>query len=221
VIGITVAQTTAARASTSGAESVIAHARCRFLAGQRLEMGELAAVAGVNRATLFRWVGGRDRLLGEVVWSITEPTLNRAASESDGSGAQLVADVMTRFADMANRSPAFHGFILREPQRALRVMTTRAGGVQERIVCWVQGLVTGEVESGRMSTTMPIHDLAFLLVRITEAFVYSDVITGEAPDASKVGLAVAALLGCPVPPRGTAIHDELELHQQVEMRIER
>src|SRR5690348_8179422 len=34
-------------------------ARRWFQAGRRIEMQELAAELGVNRATLFRWVGGR------------------------------------------------------------------------------------------------------------------------------------------------------------------
>ena len=41
---------------------------------------------------------------------------------------------------------------------------------------------------------MDLHDLAYLTVRIIESFIYADIITGEEPDSSKVGIAIAALL---------------------------
>src|SRR5262245_27507707 len=50
-------------------------ARRRFLRGQRLDMNELARDLGIGRATLYRWVGGRDQLLGEALWSLAEQGL--------------------------------------------------------------------------------------------------------------------------------------------------
>ncbi len=38
-------------------------ARHWFITGRKIEIQELAAELGVNRATLFRWVGSRDELL--------------------------------------------------------------------------------------------------------------------------------------------------------------
>nr|MBP6691445.1 hypothetical protein [Xanthomonadales bacterium] len=43
-------------------------ARRQRLAGERVEVGALAAQLGIGRATAFRWVGSRELLLGEVVW---------------------------------------------------------------------------------------------------------------------------------------------------------
>jgi len=41
-------------------------ARRKFLAAQRIDMTSLAAELGVNRVTLYRWVGSRDALMVEV-----------------------------------------------------------------------------------------------------------------------------------------------------------
>jgi hypothetical protein len=41
---------------------------------------------------------------------------------------------------------------------------------------------------------MPVDDLAYLLVRIAESFCYVDLITGDEPDAGKVGPAIRLLL---------------------------
>src|SRR5919199_991299 len=45
-------------------------ARRRFLAPERLDMSALADELGVNRVTLYRWFGSRDRFLVEVIWSL-------------------------------------------------------------------------------------------------------------------------------------------------------
>src|SRR4028119_1117642 len=60
---------------------VLRLARRRLAAGERLEMGALAAELGVNRVTLYRWVGSRERLLVEVLWSMADEALSTLRSE--------------------------------------------------------------------------------------------------------------------------------------------
>src|SRR5687768_8143034 len=62
---------------------VLRLARRRLAAGERLEMSSLAAELGVNRVTLYRWVGSRERLLVEVLWSMAD----RAPQRPPGPGA--------------------------------------------------------------------------------------------------------------------------------------
>ncbi|MBV8786996.1 MAG: TetR/AcrR family transcriptional regulator, partial [Mycobacterium sp.] len=107
-------------------------ARRWFIAGRRIEMQELAAELGVNRATLFRWVGGRDDLLGEILWSLAEPTLLGAVQASDGKGSALITEAIGHFAAMLDQADFLRAFLRREPERALRILTTRAGTVQGR-----------------------------------------------------------------------------------------
>ncbi|MFE6920926.1 QsdR family transcriptional regulator [Nocardia sp. NPDC057663] len=170
-------------------------ARSGFLAGRRLEMKELADELGVNRATLFRWVGGRDELLAEVIWSVAEPTLRRAAAVAPGHGARRIATVLGDFAQAVNTSDAFRQFLRREPERALRLLTTRAGSVQRRFVAVIAELLTEEISAGALDPPLPVPELALLLARITETFIYADVISGEEPDAAKVIQASLVLLG--------------------------
>ncbi|HWJ09352.1 MAG TPA: QsdR family transcriptional regulator [Nocardioides sp.] len=170
-------------------------ARRAFLAGRRLEMQELAAELGVSRATVFRWVGGRDALLAEVVWSTAEPTLRRAVAAAGSlTGAARLVEISSEFAAMTIASSAFMGFVQREPERALRLLTTRASTFQTRIVAAYEELVHEEVDAGRLVVPMPVHDLAYLIVRISETFVYADVIAGETPDPERVRQALTALL---------------------------
>ena len=78
-------------------------AREWFLAGRRIEMRELAAELGVNRATLFRWVGNRDDLLAEILWSLAEPTLAAAIDDAPGHGGQRIATAIGRFATLIDQ----------------------------------------------------------------------------------------------------------------------
>ncbi|WP_280344485.1 QsdR family transcriptional regulator [Nocardia neocaledoniensis] len=170
-------------------------ARSGFLAGRRLEMKELADELGVNRATLFRWVGGRDELLAEVIWSVAEPTLRRAVAANTDRGARRIAGVLGDFAQAVNTSDAFRQFLRREPERALRLLTTQAGSMQRRFVAFIADLITAEIAAGTLDPPLPVPEGALLLARITETFIYADVISGEEPDAAKVVQASLVLLG--------------------------
>ncbi len=176
-------------------DDVVAMATRRFIAGERIEVGELAVEAGVNRSTVYRRFHGRDGLLGEVVWGLTSRTMEAAIRRATGEGPVRIASLMVEFATLANRAEHIRLFFSREPERALRVMTTQAGGVQPRIVERITEVIDDEVAAGRLTSPLPTPDLALILVRITETFVYANVITGEEPDAVKVGQACGALLG--------------------------
>jgi AcrR family transcriptional regulator len=169
-------------------------ARRAFIEGRRIEMQELAAAVGVNRATLFRWVGGRDELLAELVWSVTEPTFRAAREQADGEGATLLASTMGKFSQAAIDSAFFGKWVRTEPERALRILTTKATPFQSRMTAVVEELLEAEVNAGRLALPLPLRDTAYLLVRIGETFIYADMITGEVPDAKKVEQAVGALL---------------------------
>ena len=169
-------------------------AREWFLAGHRIEMRELSAELGVNRATLFRWVGNRDDLLAEILWSLAEPTLAAAIDDAPGEGGQRVAAAIGRFATQVDQAEFFRDFLRREPERALRILTTRAGTVQSRLVTAVEALLREEITAGHLDPPLPLRDLAYLIVRIAESFLYADIITGEQIDIARTEQAIAALL---------------------------
>lgn len=170
-------------------------ARRWFIAGRRIEMQELAAELDVNRATLFRWVGSRDDLLAEIIWSLAEPTLALAAKDAPGTGGQRISTIMGRFVALLDQADYFREFLRREPERALRILTTRASSVQARLVAAVENLLHEELSRVQLQPPLSPHDLAYLIVRIVESFLYADIITGEEHDTAKAALAITALLG--------------------------
>ncbi len=166
-----------------------------FLAGKRLEMQDLAAELGVSRATLFRWVGAKEQLLAEVIWSMARPTFEQAVNDASRKrGPQRIAAVLSDFAAASILSEPFMKFVQREPERALRLLTTRSSSFQARLLGLIEVLLQEEIEAGRVNPPLPLHDLAYLILRITESFVYADAIAGVTPDPAKVRQAIRALL---------------------------
>jgi AcrR family transcriptional regulator len=183
----------------------LALARGRWLAGERLDMGALARELGISRATLYSWVGSRERLIGEVIWSFAEEGLRQARDGAAGSGADYVVDVAERFARLNASFEPLRRFIEHDPELALRVLTSKNGPVQERMIGVARELLTEQVSAGELTPALDVETLAYLIVRVNESFLYSDVITGSEPDVDKAVDVVRVLLHAPpLPPREVA-----------------
>jgi AcrR family transcriptional regulator len=169
-------------------------ARRRFLAGERIEMGALAAGLGVNRVTLYRWVGNRERLLAEVMWSLARPTLDTAWRESTASGAERILEVSSAFMRAVLSHQRFAAFVRAEPELALRVLTRGERGLQRRLIAHYETMLREEVDAARLTTGLPLHELAYMIVRTMESYVYTDLITGGDPDPDKGVLVLRVLL---------------------------
>ena len=170
-------------------------ARATFIEGARIDMGRLASKLGVDRTSLFRWVGNRDALLSEVLWSLAVPTLEQAeAATRDTEGAARVAGVLTHFAGDLITADYFRGFLQREPARALRLLTTKESEIQRRYVAVVEALVRQELGEDPFGRGVTAHDLAYLLVRISESFTYADLINGDRPSADRARAAFELVL---------------------------
>jgi AcrR family transcriptional regulator len=166
-------------------------ARRRFVAGERLDMQQLAAELGLHRTTLYRWVGTRDRLIGEILWSLAEPEWRKAV-DNGGEGGERVARALEHYMRATIEAPFMRRFLIEEPEIALRVLTTSQSVVQQRSIAATRELIEQEMERGNLDPPLPPEDLAYLIVRIGTP--YTDVITGEQPAPEKAAAAVRALL---------------------------
>jgi AcrR family transcriptional regulator len=169
-------------------------ARRRFIAGERIEMQALAAELGISRVTLHRWVGSRDNLLGEVLWSLADPTLRDARAATRTRGGAGVAEAFWRFMCVVLDAPFMRSFLTREPEIALRVLTTKHSPMQARLVGVLREMLAEETEAGRLDPAMQLEDLAYVVVRLGESFAYTNIIAGGQPDPDKARQAIAALL---------------------------
>jgi AcrR family transcriptional regulator len=169
-------------------------ARRMWLADQRIDMGALARELGIGRATLYNWVGSKDRLIAEICWSLADATLSRAREQAQGEGVDYVVDVIDRYhRELATFEPT-RAFVRRDPEYALRVLACNRTPFQGRMIAAVRDLIEEQAAAGAYAPPLDPETLAYVVVRIGESFIYSDVITGEEPDLQKAVEAVGVLL---------------------------
>jgi AcrR family transcriptional regulator len=169
-------------------------ARRRFLAAKRIDMTALAAELGVNRVTLYRWVGSRDALLVEVVWSLAEPTLAEVDAGVDATGGERIVRVVTGFLHAVITNAGMRRWVSEEGELAMRLLTRHDTGFQPRLIEAVHSLLREEADAGRLDLPADLREVAYVLVRVIESYTYLDLILGEQPDAARAEPIVRMLL---------------------------
>jgi len=163
----------------------VALARRRFLKGDKLDVAGLAAELGVSRATAYRWAGNVEELTGQVIRTLMQDTFELTKREAKGKGAARVVDMLMRGMRYIASGP-YRDWISREdPERALRLVASQFGPVQQSTIRLWEDFLTEEVEKGEVSLHTDPHTTAYAIVRISESFLYSDLIVGEEPDIEK------------------------------------
>jgi AcrR family transcriptional regulator len=150
-------------------------ARRRFLAGERVDMTSLAAELGVNRVTLYRWVGSREQLLVEVVWSLARRTLDDLEAAHRGEGRAVA--ILSGFLEATIAHPGMQRWLAEEGESAMRLLTRHDEDFQPRLIAAVEALLSPD-DPDR-------HEVAYALVRVIESYTYLDLITGEQPEAGR------------------------------------
>ena len=157
-------------------------ARRAFLASERVDMTAIAAELGVSRVTLYRWVGNRAALLGEVMASLAIRTARAERQRMHANGGVGIARVAAHLVQTLMANDAMQHLLHTEPDFALRVLTTAEGPTVVRITEYWTAEIEAEVAAGRFSPALAPPDLAYLIVRLSESFVYKEVIVGEPAD---------------------------------------
>jgi AcrR family transcriptional regulator len=165
-------------------------ARRRWLAPARIDMGALADELGVNRVTLYRWVGSRDDLLVEVVWQLAGRSLAQADDEArarGASGAERIVATVTGFLEIVIASPGLQRWLAEEGEHAMRLLTRHDTRFQPRLIDAIHERLREEDDAGRLAlgVEVDLHEVAYVIVRLIESYTYLDLITGERPDARR------------------------------------
>lgn len=187
--GPAAAQTGRARAAGLAARWV--------LTGRRLEMQGIADELGISRVTLFRHVGGREKLLSEALWLMTEQTQRRAVRRWEAqrpAGSLHCVGVGREMNALVAQSTALHQLLADEPALAVRVLTDPLGKVQRGVVAFVESLLRQDVEEHGLRLLVPPDQLAFAIVRLGESFVYADVLANRTPDVDTANRLQQALI---------------------------
>lgn len=171
----------------------------RYLRGQRIDVQAIAAELGLGRATIYRWFGSREDLIGQVLVRAAEPLLEDARAKARGRGARALLDTFDRFNQSLAAAQALRQFVAQEREAALRIITAGRGAVQPRIVAGIQSVIEEEVRSGAYAPPVEPATLAYAIVKLAEAFLFNDSVADLRADVDRLREVEAALLGVSAP----------------------
>ncbi|XVQ15271.1 QsdR family transcriptional regulator [Spirillospora sp. CA-255316] len=165
----------------TGPDAAIAAATAHYLNGDPIDMSALAAELGVGRATLYRWVGSREQLLGTILAEMTERTYQVALSRVGGSGPERLLTMLDRFMRAVVDAAPLKAFTEREPRLFVRLATT-PGPIEERAIALLSRELQREIDRGALHVALPTRTLAQAIVRISDSFMYAHYLGGGRPE---------------------------------------
>ena len=166
-----------------------------FVAGQRLDMRSLARRLGVARATLYRRAGNREQLLDELLWWRARRLLVDQLQASAGlAGTGRLVTVIGGVLRGIARDRPLRAFLESDPETALRLLTGTSSTVHQGMASALETLIDLERGRGSFDASLDTPTLAYAIVRISEGFLYSDVIADRAPDIDRATTVIEALL---------------------------
>jgi AcrR family transcriptional regulator len=183
------------RPATASPEDVIETTRRQYLAGTRVDLTVVARDLGLGRATVYRWFGSRELLLGEVIALELESLIDRQRRSVRKRGGPGLLEVFDRINRALAHSIALRRFLEQERAGAMRLLTASDGVVQPRAVAAVTRLILAEASAGRYDPPAGAETLAYAIVRLAEAFLYNDAAIGIRGDHARLREVEAALLG--------------------------
>lgn len=185
------------RPATASREDVLGLVTELYLDGQRVDVTVVASRLGLGRATIYRWFGTREALLGEVVARQLELLVARKRAEVRRRGPAGLLEVLDRVNRTLTRSRAVRRLLEQERAGAMRMLTSSAGVVEPRAVACIRALIEQEMARSGYEPLAEPETLAFALVHLRHAFLWNDATGGVRGDYERLREVQAALLGIP------------------------
>lgn len=171
--------------------SVLAHATRRFLDGDRIDMQALASEVGVGRATLYRWFGDRERLVGQVLWELSRQALEWIADRDADTPEHVLASVEA-FMRVTSEFEPLRRFLAAEPHLALRALLEPDGPLVVSLNAWSTERLSA---AGYGAAGGPdVRELAEVVVSVTSTYCWARIIAGGEADVDSAMRAVRVIL---------------------------
>lgn len=183
------------RPASASRDDVLRAVAEQYVNGRRVDVTVVARRLGVSRATIYRWFGSREGLIGEVVAIELERLIAAKRQAVTRRGAVGLIEVLDRTNRSLAKSTALRRLLEQEPTVAMRLLTASDGVVQPRAVACVEQLIRAEASAGTFAPAAEPGALAYAIVRLAEAFLYNDAAIGIRGDHRRLRDVQAALLG--------------------------
>lgn len=175
-------------------DQVLGVALQRFHEHSRVDMEELAAELVVSRATLYRVVGSRERLLGDVLWHQGSTAMQRLLAAAPCRGPERFLWLAGQFDRGLIAYAPLRRFLRDDADTAYRVLFMPEARVHIRFVeLWRTLFAEGEAV-GEIRLPFAVDDFAYVWVRIGESMLYADLLAGLEPKTELAGRVQRLLL---------------------------
>jgi AcrR family transcriptional regulator len=166
-----------------------------FVAGQRLDMRSLARRIGVARATLYRRAGNREQLLDQVLWWRARRLLaSQVRASARLTGTDRLTAVIGGVLRVIGTDRPVRLFLEADPETALRLMTGTRSAVHQGMAKALENLIDLERGRGAFDASLDTPTLAFAILRVSDGFLYGDVLADGTPDIGRAVTVIEALL---------------------------
>jgi AcrR family transcriptional regulator len=166
-----------------------------FASGQRLDMRSLARRIGVARATLYRRAGNREQLLDQLLWWRARGLLaDQVRASAHLSGTARLSAVIAGVLRAIGTDRPLRVFLEADPETAMRILTGTRSTVHQGMVGALENLIDLERGRGTFDASLDTPTLSYAIVRVSEGFLYADVIADRAPDIGRAVTLIEALL---------------------------
>lgn len=175
-------------------------ARNTFLRGERVDMGELCDTLGIGRTTLYRWVGEREQLIGEVLGELVDMGWDLVIERARGEGPERALDAARRFMELTANFLPLRQFAEREGQLALRVLLSPSGTVAQRIRAGsVRALKASTPDADQINP-----ELIDIAVQVGTALEWAPIAIGQEPEIARATRLIRSLFETEMRARGRA-----------------
>jgi len=159
-------------------------ARKAWLRCERINIGEIAKELGVSRATVYRWVGSRERLIEEILWSFGKPSFENAVKDSPGHGVDHIVEVHRRFMlGMVTFEPMWR-YISQNPVTAIGLQTNVPHQSHGRLINLTRMHLEQQIEAGHISIPIPAEEMAEMLIVTNGSLLYMAIIGNRNTDTA-------------------------------------
>lgn len=181
-------------------ERVLLAARELLVETGELDMGEVARRAGVGRSSLYRLCGDRDGLREMLVRWMAEVGWERALGMAGRArGRARCLAVIAAYTRLSAEDPGLRRAVQADPGVTLTLLTDHRRSVQPYVVDRVEKLLVDHRDD--LALGLPLDQVAYAVVRLSESFVYADALAGREPDLR----ALAGLVGLLLPERAEPV----------------
>jgi AcrR family transcriptional regulator len=185
---------TPGRPASASADDVLDAAIAVFRSGDRVEVNAIATRLGLSRASIYRWFGSRNGLLGSALAREIDRIVQRADQVCRSRGAQRVLDVLNTTSTWLAEDGSLRQYFDNESTAALRMVTRSDGMVHPAAVATVAELIRRAEDEDGYRPPLDRPTLAYAVVRLWEAFLYNDAAAGFRGDVPRLRAVQAALL---------------------------